>query len=113
MIKNTTKRRILTGSYKICDSILSKGFGLMFRPKPSCLVFQYDKEVNVGLHMWFVFFPIEVIWLDSNLKVVHMLKDFKPFSSYNPKTLAKFVVELPVGSLHDTEVGDQLWFDQI
>ena len=85
----------------------------MFRPKPSCLVFNYDKEVNVALHMYFVFFPIDVVWLDADLKVVHMLKDFKPFSSYNPKTLARYVVELPAGSLHDTEIGDQIWLDQI
>ena len=113
MIKNTSKHMILTGSYNICNNIFTKGMGLMFRPKPSCLVFNYDKEVNVPLHMWFVFFPIDVLWLDSNLKVVHVLKDFKPFSSYNPKTLAKYIVELPAGSINDTEIGDQLWFDQI
>lgn len=112
MIKNTSKGRILAGSYKVCDNILSKGLGLMFRTKPSCIVLDNAKEVNVPLHMFFVFFPIDVLWLDADLKVVHILKDFRPFSSYNPKILAKYVIEFPPGSIHDTEIGDSLWFDQ-
>ena len=100
MIRNTTKSKILTGSYKICDNFLSKGLGLMFKQQ-QCLIFKYDKEVNISLHMWFVFFPIDVLWLDSNLKVVHILKNFKPFSSYNPKILAKYVIEMPNGSIAD------------
>jgi len=113
MIKNTTKRRILAGSYKICNAFLSKGIGLMFRTKPSSMVFSYDKSVNISLHMWFVFFPIDVLWLDADLRVVHILRDFRPFSTYNPKTFARYVIEMPAGSLVDTELGDKIWLDQI
>ena len=82
---------------KICKDFLSRAKGLMFasKPKPTLLVFQ--KESKVGIHMLFVFFPLDIIWLDSKYKIVDIRKNVKPFSGvYYPNTPAKYVLELPV-----------------
>ena len=39
--------------------------------------------------MFFVFFPIDVLFLDKNKKVVELKENFKPFSIYFPKNKAK------------------------
>ena len=82
---------------KVCDNFFSRIRGLMFfsKPKPTLLVF--PKESKVGIHMLFVFFPLDIIWLDSNYKIVAIRKNVRPFSGvYYPKTSAKYVLELPV-----------------
>ncbi len=84
----------------------------MFRfKKPDFgLVFIFKKEARADLHMLFVFFPIVVLFLDKNKKVVDIKKDFKPFSYYAPKAKAQYVVELPVGTLKNTAAEDEVGF---
>ena len=98
-------RRIIAKSYKEAKSIADKGFGLMFKTKVTKpLVFFFDKEKIVSLHMWFVFMPIDVIFLDSNKNIVEILEDFKPFSYYNPKNKAKYVIEFEAGTIKNKKI---------
>ena len=112
MITNQTQKFTIIKSEKVCKSIFCKAFGLMFRlKKPSeALVFVFGTERIVALHMLFVFFPIDVLFLDKGQKVVDIKKDFKPFSYYSPKAKAMFVVELPTGVLGKTKIGDKISF---
>ena len=59
--------------------------------------------------MFFVFYAIDVIWLDKNFKVVD-LKTLHPFSVYNPKRKAKYVIELRKGIIKrsGTKVNDKI-----
>ena len=75
MIKNLTTGQIIATEVKWCDTFLSRGRGLMFRRaigEDEALVFVESKEsVSLtSIHMFFVFFPIAVIWLDAEKKVV-------------------------------------------
>ena len=79
--------------YKVCKNVLSKARGLMFSRKRN-LMFVFDKEQRIALHMFFVFFPIDVLFLDKNKRIVEIKKDFKPFTFYKSKKKAKYVVEL-------------------
>lgn len=112
MIKNKTKKFEIIKKTKLCKSIFYKGFGLMFRiRKPDFgMVFLFGSERRADLHMLFVFFPIDVLFLDKNKKVVDIKKNFKPFTYYAPKVKAEFVIELPVGKLGKTELGDEISF---
>ena len=60
------------------------------------------KESFVSLHMFFVFFKIDVLFLDKNKKVVDLKKNFLPFTIYNPKKRAMFVIELPSNTIDRT-----------
>jgi len=65
----------------------------MFSKKRN-LVFVFEHEQRVSLHMFFVFFPIDVLFLDHKKKIVEIKTQFKPFTFYKSKEKAKYVVEL-------------------
>ncbi len=68
-------------------------------------MFVFDEEKRIGLHMWFVFFPIDVLFLDREKRIVELKKDFKPFTFYKSKEKVKYVVELT--EPHNYKVGDK------
>ena len=112
MIKNTTRKTILEKKYKICKNIFSKTLGLMFSTKPKTLIFIFKKEKIIPLHMFFVFFPIEVLFLDKNKIVVEIKENFKPFTFYNPRKKSKYIIELPKDSIKKskTKINDKIIF---
>ena len=79
--------------YKVCRSAWSKARGLMFSRKRN-LMFVFDDEERRGLHMFFVFFPIDVLFLDKNKRIVEIKKNLMPFTFYKSKEKAMYVVEL-------------------
>lgn len=103
MIKNLTNNKIITKDYKICKSINSKARGLMFS-KQKNLVFEFDKEQIRSLHMFFVFFPIDILFLNERKEVVDLKEKFMPFSFYTSKVKAKYVLELKQGSVKNSEI---------
>lgn len=62
--------------------------------------------------MVFVFFPIDILFLDKNKKVIEMKKNFRPFSFYTPEKKARYILELPEGTIKKTrtEIGDKIRF---
>ncbi len=114
MIKNLSSKKILVSKKTSSDSLLFKFKGLMFSPglKDQGLIFIFNEEKKVQLHMFFVFFPIDVIFLDSNKKVVEVKKKLMPFTIYNPKEKAKYILELPIGTVEKskTKIGDLIEF---
>lgn len=110
-IKNTTKKSIIAKNAILCKNTLSKAIGLIFsKPKP--LIFIFKKEKIIPLHMLFVFYPIDIIFLDKNKVVAEIKENFKPFTFYTPKNKAQFIIELPKGSVkkNKTEVRDKIKF---
>ncbi len=80
---------------KYCTTFWKKFRGLMFS-KPKNLIFVLDKETKFGaiVHMFFVFFPIDVYWLDKDKNIVDRRINLKPFSIAVPEKKAKYIVEL-------------------
>ncbi len=111
MIRNKTKESVLAESYKLCKSVFSKARGLMFSKQKS-LVFVFKKERVVSLHMLFVFYKIDVLFLDKNKKVVEIKEGLKPFGFYFPKNPCCYVLELKKGTIKKskTSVGDSIEF---
>ena len=61
--------------------------------------------------MLFVFFPIDVLFLDKEKKVVELKEGLKSFGFYNPKNKAKYIIELRKGTiLNNIEIGDVIEF---
>lgn len=112
MIYNKNKKTLLSKNYKICKNLVSKTIGLMFRRKPASLVFVFDNEKIVSLHMFFVFFPIDVVYLNKNKIVVELKKDFKPFGLHKPRKKAQYIIELPAATIQKTKtsIGDKIRF---
>lgn len=80
---------------------LAKGIrrytGLMFRTRNTeALCFEFNKEVLVPIHSWFVFFPFIVIWKDSKDKVMEMRR-VNPFQkNIYPRKPFRKLLEIPV-----------------
>ncbi len=112
MIKNRTRKTIMAKKSKVCKGILSKGLGLMFSTKPKNLIFIFKKEKINPLHMFFVFFPIDTLFLDKNKIVVEVKENLRPFDLYTPKKKSKYVIELPKDSIKrsKTRIGDKIAF---
>lgn len=95
--------------------VLQTGFrkyvGLMFKKRLVDTGYLFDFEVvrvPVVFHMWFVFFPIDVVFLDDNFKVVDIKRNFKPWTTYASKCVCRYVLELPEGDANSVRVGDKL-----
>ena len=113
MIRNLTKGTVVAKRHKICRSYLSKMRGLMFRRKTDDMgyVFMFSHDTRVSLHMLFVFFAIDVIFLDSASRIIEIKERFLPFCPvYMPKHKARTVIEVPHGYVKAsmTKVGDIL-----
>lgn len=87
--------------------MFSQALGLMFRKKQNLLM-TFPKERKISLHMFFVFFPIDVLILDKNKKIVEIKKNFKPFTFWNSKKNGKYVVELAYP--YEYEIGEIVKF---
>ncbi|MDD4662622.1 MAG: DUF192 domain-containing protein, partial [Candidatus ainarchaeum sp.] len=90
--KNKTKK-ILLKKHKMATGI-SQAIGLMFSRKKKfdyALIFDraYESKINSSIHMFFVFYRITVIFLNSKKDVVDIKKNLKPFRLYIPKRKAK------------------------
>ena len=89
---------------KICKTLISQIRGLMFSRKKN-LVFVYDKPTLVDLHMLFVFFPIDALYINDG-RIVE-IKHMKPFrGTYKAKHYATSVVEL--SEKHSFSVGNKV-----
>ena len=100
MIKNITKNKIIIKNKKIANTITLRGLGLMFSKESNFnygLIFDLERETIIGasLHMFFVFYTINVIFLDSKKRIVDIKSSFKPFTLYSTKKKCRYIIELP------------------
>ena len=102
-----SQRGVVSQKEKYCHNLFSQGLGLMFSKRRN-LVMVFDKEIKISLHNFFVFFPIDVLVLDSEKKIVEIKRGFKPFTFWNSLHKGKYVVELGFSS--DYKEGDLLEF---
>ena len=66
MISNQTKKNTIIKKVQYCKSLFSKFRGLMFtKKKERALIFFFNKPTRVDLHMFFVFYPIDVVFLNE------------------------------------------------
>ena len=63
-----------------------------------------------GVHTWGVLFPLDLIYLDENHRVLYVTEHFPRFSVGPLKLEAASVLELPTHTIYSsqTEAGDQL-----
>lgn len=83
------------------------------------MVFLFDEPSKQGFWMNKMNFPIDIIWLDTNSKVVHIEKKLEPCKIflacpvYNPQVDSLYVIELRSGFTddHSIENGMMINFD--
>lgn len=87
------RHQIVSKQEKICSGLFSQIIGLMFQRRKN-LIMTFNSERKISLHNCFVFYPIEVLILDSNKTVLEIKKDFRPFRFWNSSASGKYLLEL-------------------
>lgn len=101
-----SRRRVLASDVDAADSLLEQARGLMFQssiPEDYAMVFRFDDPGTRGLHMLFVPFPIDVLWLVDG--EVTRCERLRPWIGLGRAT-ADTVIELPAGAADGVEPGD-------
>ena len=107
--KNTT----IMNKVKLANTSWQRTRGLMFEDIKQfnyALIFDFPHESKIGtsLHMVFVFFPIDVLFLNKEKEVVDKVT-LMPFTpNYTPKKAAKYVIEMPEGKAKKVKIGEKL-----
>jgi len=112
---NATREQQILTRVRYCGSFFCRLRGLTFRrrlPEDEgvLLVGGRESRMDASIHMFFVFFPIAVVWLDRERRVVDTViaRPFRPL--YLPKAPAKDVLEGAPSLLKQVSVGDLLEF---
>ncbi|MFZ1301141.1 MAG: DUF192 domain-containing protein [Candidatus Microsaccharimonas sp.] len=67
------------------------------------LLMEFDTDRTHGIWMKDMNFPLDIIWLDKNQKIIYIVKNAPPevpvSTIYRPKEAARYVIELPAGSV--------------
>lgn len=106
LVDETTKK-VIASEVELADSFWRRFRGLMFRrkfPPGKAMLFDFKKLGRHGVHMSFMWFPIDLVYLDSDFKVVEVRARLKPWRFYRPKALAKYLIELPAGVVDRTRI---------
>ncbi|HHU33076.1 MAG: DUF192 domain-containing protein [Zhaonellaceae bacterium] len=111
MLLNSSKNTVIAKQVKIASTFSQKLRGLMFYkelPPDNCLVI---KNCN-SIHTCFMRFPLDIIFINKENAVVHLLHGIKPFRCSPVVKEACTVVEIVSGQIirSHTEVGDTLSF---
>ena len=81
------------------------------------MMFVFEKQGNYGFWMKDMNFPIDILWIDDNYKVVGVEKSLSPNTypeSFGEKYLARYVLEVPAqySDKNNIKIGDKIIFTE-
>jgi uncharacterized membrane protein (UPF0127 family) len=111
-LMNQTQNKILLDRMEIANTLLTRMKGLIGKEKMESGYGLWIKRTN-SIHTFLMSFPIDVIFVDKNLKVKKCIEKIGPNKIIWPIFGASSVIELKSGFLseHKTQIGDQLHVD--
>ena len=92
-------------SIKTADSFVARLKGLMFQKTPLHQEGLWITPCN-SIHMFFMRFPIDVVFLNKERQVVKLVEKLQPWKIISPVGNAHSTLELPAGAI--TQIGLQL-----
>lgn len=111
-IVNQTKNQILAEEAVLADTLPQRMKGLLGRKE-----FKHGEALILkpcnSIHTFFMRFPIDVLFLDKNKRVVKAIPDLKPFRISNIYFSSVLAVELPANTIQATSTtsGDLISLD--
>ena len=108
-IINSTKQTILSENAQMADTPFSRIKGLLGRAaleRGEALVITHCRSI----HMFFMKFAIDAIFVDRKHRVVGIVENIKPFRMSPYFLFSSYVIEIPVGKIKEslTEKGDEI-----
>jgi uncharacterized membrane protein (UPF0127 family) len=82
------------------------------------MFFIFDQPDNYGFWMKDMLFSLDIIWFDSEMKIVHIERNLSPETYpaiYYPDRPSKYVLEIPAGisDKYGFKIGDYAKFSEI
>ena len=107
---------VIAKNIEFARTMLTQSVGLMFRksmPHSYSMIFILKKPSRVNIHMLFVFFRIDVIFLNEEKKIMGLSR-LKPWVGYKGMKDIKYILEMKAGTIDmfDLKVGGQMEFDE-
>ena len=108
-VYNETRQSFLSLGVGIADTFFTSMKGLLGKRK-----LRNDEGLWVipsqGIHSIGLLFPIDLVYLDANRKVIHLVEHLRPFRLAAVKPSCESVLELPIRTIcrSDTQLGDSL-----
>lgn len=118
-IVNVTRAFTISPDAQYRDTFLGRFRGLMLSPRRDIILAgKRESIMDSTIHMMWMLYPIDVIWVSAGMKVVDVKRGVSPFNPlkpstwvmHEPKAAARYVVEVSLGELKDTGVGDGIRF---
>lgn len=102
---------------EICRTLTSQMSGLMFRshiPADYAMIFVMKKPASLGIHMLFMRFPIDVIFLNEE-KIIVGMAHLKPWIGHKGMKNIKYIIETNPGTIerYELSIGGQMGFEDI
>lgn len=102
---------------EICRTLTSQMSGLMFRshiPSNYAMIFVMKKPSSVGIHMLFMRFPIDVIFLNEEKKIIR-LSHLKPWTGHSSMKNVRYVIETNPGAIekYKLSIGRKMEFEDV
>lgn len=97
LIVNKTKNVTITDKAKFARTFFSRMIGYMFRlsiDKDDALIFYHAPSI----HMFFMRFPLDIIFLDKYNRVIRIFENIQPWSLANC-LFSSATIEFPVGTV--------------
>ncbi len=107
-VYNETRQSFLSLGVNIADTHFTSLKGLLGKRK-----LKNDEGLwmipSQGIHTIGVLFPIDVIYLDANRRVIHLMEHFGPFRIGPIKIGCESVLQLPTRAIYasQTQMGDR------
>lgn len=115
-VLNRTRNTVPASELEVADSAWTRIKGLLGRREED---FRSGKGLWIapsqGIHTIGMKFPIDVVYLDSEHRVLHVCHKLAPFRIAALKFKCRSVIELPAGTLAQTEtsIGDVLEISEL
>jgi hypothetical protein len=105
---------LVAAQVELADHLLKQMVGLMFRrgiPESYAMVFDLYLEQRISIHMLFVPFPIDIVFLDRDRRIVDARQGLRPWIGLAfSRRPARYAIELPARAIerHSLREGDTL-----
>ena len=117
-IENKSRKIQTLPRIKYCDNFLTQLRGFTFRPRLSrdeglLLVGTRDSRFDSSIHMLFVSFDLNVVWINSDMMVVDKViaKSWRP--AYFSAKPACYILEIHPDRWEDYQIGDKVEFQDV
>lgn len=105
---NETTGVTIASRVSLADGFFSRFRGLMMRRNflpGEALFFTFGKPGRNSVHMFFVRFPIDLVYLDSGFRVVEIRSFLRPWRFHRSKVASSYLIELPAGTVARLRIG--------